>query len=213
MLVSNHILSAKDIRSKFNLHKMINLDFSYLSKNVDSWWDKSKITNINNHYLKLDLISLLMHNIKDKDLDILSKISTNNIVAISCNNIFNNDDPNLALLVHESMCELVRLNDTNYPYEDHKNLYLKPEGIDYKEWGNGYGEITPHQDDLYEYISTDLLALTVCRDQTKTPTTLIFTKDIINKLNDEEIEKLFSLEVEFVSGKNVGILKKEQEPC
>jgi hypothetical protein len=103
------------------------------------------------------------------------------------------------------MCELVRFNDTNYPYEDHKNLYLKPEGIDYKEWGNGYGEITPHQDDLYEDISTDLLALTVCRDQTKTTTTLIFTKDIINKLNDEEIEKLFSLEVEFVSGKNVGI--------
>ena len=60
MLVSNHILSAKDIRSKFNLHKMINLDFSYLSKNVDSWWYKSKIKNINNHYLKLDLISLLM---------------------------------------------------------------------------------------------------------------------------------------------------------
>jgi len=142
MLVSNHILSAKDISSKFNLHKMINLDFSYLSKNVDSWWYKSKIKNI---------------------------------------------------------------NDTNYPYEDNKNLYLKPEGIDYKEWGNGYGEITPHQDDLYEDISTDLLALTVCRDQTKTPTTLIFTKDIINKLNDEEIEKLFSLEVEFVSGKNVGI--------
>jgi len=194
MLVSNHILSAKDIRSKFNLHKMINLDFSYLSKNVDSWWYKSKIKNINNHYLKLDLISLLMHNIKDKDIDILSNISTNNIVAISCNNIFNNDDPNLALLVNESMCELVRLNDTNYPYEDHKNLYLKPEGIDYKEWGNGYGEITPHQDDLYEDISTDLLALTVCSDQTKTPTTLIFTKDIINKLNDEEIER-----------KNVGI--------
>ena len=70
MLVSNHILSAKDIRSKFNLHKMINLDFSYLSKNVDSWWYKSKIKNINNHYLKLDLVNYQCDNdklIKDSE--------------------------------------------------------------------------------------------------------------------------------------------------
>jgi hypothetical protein len=203
-------LSAKNIRLKFNDSKIINLNLSYISNLVDNWWGEFKDKQMKPYYLKLELTSFLLKFIKIEDKNILNQIGNNNIVGISCSKIFNNDDPNLALLIHESMCDLVGLNDTNYPYENHKNLYLKAEGMNYKEWGNGYGEITPHQDDLYEEISTDLLALTVCRDKTNTPTTLILSKDIINQLSDEEIEKLYNLEVEFISGKNVEIIKKRK---
>ena len=90
-----------------------------------------------------------------------------------------------------------------YPYEDHKKLYVKPEGINSREWGNGKGDITPHCDDLYEKTDASLLSLTVAKDETRTPTTFYQTKHVIKDLSDAEIEKLSTMRADFISGKNV----------
>jgi len=114
-----------------------------------------------------------------------------------------NIDNHLALIVHEALSDLFHLNDIKYPYEDHKELYVKPEGINYKSWGNGGGEILPHCDDLYEKTDAALLSLTVAKDETKTSTTFYQTKHIIKDLTDKEIEKLSRMKADFISGKNV----------
>ncbi len=115
----------------------------------------------------------------------------------------------MARVVHETLSELFGLNDIKYPYEEHKKIYLKPGGENYRDWGNGFGEITPHADDLYEDLNTDFLSLTVCRDNTNTPTELFFPKDIFREFSDEEIERLLDLKVKFISGKNVSIPKSK----
>jgi hypothetical protein len=116
----------------------------------------------------------------------------------------------LARIVHETISDLFGLNDIKYPYEDHKNIYLKPGGENYRDWGNGFGEITPHSDDLYEDLNTDFLSLTVCRDNTNTPTEIYFPKDVLFNFDDEEIARLFDLKVKFISGKNVAIQKSRE---
>jgi len=84
-----------------------------------------------------------------------------------------------------------------------KKLYVKPEGIHYKSWGNGGGEITPYCDDLYKKTDASLLALTVAKDETKTPTIFYQTKNLIRGLTNEEIEILSRMEADFISSKNV----------
>ena len=121
--------------------------------------------------------------------------------------LFTIENKELASIVHESLSNLFGLQDIKYPYEDHKMLYIKPEGLNYKEWGNGKGEITPHSDDLYEKIDTDLLALTVAIDKTKTPTQFFQAKDILSIINDQELQTLQQIEADFISGKNVSGLK------
>lgn len=88
-----------------------------------------------------------------------------------------------------------------------KNLYLKPNGENYRDWGNGFGEITPHADDLYEDLNTDFLSLMVCRDITNTPTEIVFPKDIFREFSEIEIAKLLEVKVKFISGKNISIQK------
>ncbi|TAM07552.1 MAG: hypothetical protein EPN70_02440 [Paraburkholderia sp.] len=102
------------------------------------------------------------------------------------------------------------MNDIQYAYEAHKALFLKAEGLLYRDWGNGYGDISPHSDDLYEDGDTALLALTVCRDETKTPTAVYKPYDLISGLDDAEIEILQSEPYIFKSGKNVDIHKERE---
>lgn len=171
--------------------------------------------------LKGKLIEILKENIKEqtsadgKELyDDIKKLrrKEDHLVGLCIKGLFKAEDPILSYMVHEAMCSIFHLRDIKYQYEDHKELYIKPEGLKAKEWGNGQGEIKPHCDDLYEKIETDLLALTVGRDETKTPTTFIQTKHILDLLTDQEVLQLSKIKAKFISGKNVGggkIVKEE----
>jgi hypothetical protein len=199
----------KDIRVEIEKEKIINLDFTYLQPLIDKWW-LNRNQNISLHMLKLQLISLILQNINDKDIEYFDKVGINSIAGICITNIFSIDNYELSLVVHEAFSDLFHIRDIKYDYEEHKALYLKPTGEHYSNWGNGYGEITPHSDDLYEDISTDYLSLTTCRDVTKTPTILYFPKDILKNFNEEELEHLFNMKIRFISGKNVQVLKAKE---
>jgi hypothetical protein len=196
-------------KNSINNEHIISLNFDYLSPFVEIWWAAhNRSTPL--HIAKFQLISLILENCNEQHRHYFDKLGTPGISAVCVNNIFKNDCPQLSLVVHEALSELFALTDIKYPYEEHKNLYLKPGGEYYKDWGNGYGEITPHSDDLYEDIDADFLSLTVCRDQTKTPTVFYFPKDILHNFTDAELLRLLKLKAKFISGKNVGILKTRE---
>jgi hypothetical protein len=88
---------------------------------------------------------------------------------------------------------------------------LRDQKLIYKDWGSGYGEITPHSDDLYENINVDYLSLTTCRDETKTPTQCYFPRDLLKGMSDDELGVLLSMKAKFRSGKNVNkIIERER---
>lgn len=198
--------TIEHFKSSINKEKVINLNFSYLSNLIENWWEY--VTDLTPmHLAKFQLIHLLLQHGKKEDITYFDKLGSKGISAVCITDIFTKDCPRLSMLVHEALSELFALNDIKYPYEEHKKLYLKPNGLDYKDWGNGYGEITPHSDDLYEEFDVDFLSLTVCRDNTNTPTKFYFPKDIFKNFSNSEIERLFNLKVKFLSGKNVQTLK------
>jgi hypothetical protein len=195
-------------RTDIAKEQLIVLDFEYISDDVENFWiDNKERTDFRR--MKIELMSLFLKKMKTEDADFFERVGFSNtkIAGICIKNIFHTDSDKLALLAHESLSELFGLVDLKYEYEEHKALYLKPTGENYRDWGNGYGEITPHSDDLYESLNIDLLSLTVCRDKTKTPTTCFFPKDLLNDFSDDEIVELLNLKATFKSGKNVDILK------
>ncbi|MDP1574315.1 MAG: hypothetical protein Q8L78_05240 [Coxiellaceae bacterium] len=196
-------------REKIEKEKIISVDLAYISPVIDSWWTDVK-KDIPIHFLKFKLISILLDALAKKDLNYFDKIGCGDIAGICITNIFNIASPELALVVHEALSDLFHLTDLHYPYEEHKVLYLKPTGNQYKDWGNGYGEILPHSDDLYEDLDTDYLSLTICKDFTKTPTLLFLLKDILKDFSDLELMRLFGVRAKFISGKNVNILKTRE---
>lgn len=189
--------------------KLITLNFDYLSPIIENWWD-TVMTSTPIHLAKFQLIHLLLKHCNQDDAYYFDKLGTKTISAICITHLFKTDCHKLAFIVHEALSELFALNDIKYPYENHKQLYLKENGIHYKDWGNGYGEITPHSDDLYEDIDADFLSLTVCRDTTHTPTRCYFPKDILHHFSDDELHRLFKMRATFVSGKNV-LIRKSRE--
>lgn len=198
-----------NFKEEIEKEKIISVDLSYISPVVDAWWSDVK-KDISVHFLKFKLISILLENLTKNDLNYFDKIGRGNIAGICIANIFNTASPELALVVHEALSDLFHLTDLHYPYEEHKVLYLKPTGTQYKDWGNGYGEILPHSDDLYEDLDTDYLSLTVCKDFIQTPTLLYLLKDILKNFSDLELTRLFSMKAKFISGKNVSILKTRE---
>lgn len=185
---------------------LIALDFKYLSDDIEKWWKRLNPTT-SLQLAKFALANLILQKGRPKDLIYFDQLGFNKVAAVTISNIFTTDCHRLTRVVHETLSGLFGLNDIKYPYEEHKNIYLKPGGENYRDWGNGLGEITPHADDLYEDLNTDFLSLTVCRDTTNTPTEIFFPKDILKTFTDEEIERLFNLKVKFISGKNVSIQK------
>jgi hypothetical protein len=200
--------SVRFLRQEIAKEKTIYLDFGYLAGAIESWWGKCHDEN-DTHFLKSQLITIFLNYLHPDDSAYFNKVgfANNNIAAVCIKNIFSQDSPKLALTVHEALADLFYLTDIKYDYEEHKVLYLKPSAEKYREWGNGYGDITPHSDDLYENLNVDYLALTVCRDTTKTPTAYFFPKDLLSSLSDQEMLQLFSLKAEFISGKNVSGIK------
>jgi hypothetical protein len=195
-------------REKISKEKTIILDFSYLTGVIESWWKKNN--NQDTHVLKIQLVNLFLTYLRTEDTFHFDKVGLANegAAAVCIKNVFSLDSPKLALTVHEALADLFHLTDINYEYEEHKALYLKPSAEKYREWGNGHGDITPHSDDLYENLNVDYLALTVCRDITKTPTAYYFPSDLLSELNDEEVRELLTMQAVFVSGKNVNGLKE-----
>lgn len=159
-------------------------------------------------YLNLKVTNLLLNELDAAHINLFEHVglAQTKLAAICIKNIFTDDSPKLSLLIHEALSDLFHITDIPYPYEEHKALYLKTSAIEYKDWGSGYGEITPHSDDLYEALDIDYLALTTCRDKTKTSTKCYFPKDILRDFNDEELFKLRDLQANFKSGKNVNTL-------
>lgn len=181
----------------------IHLDFSYLTGTIESWWEKSNPLDI--HTLKNQLIGLFQSYLRTEDSYYFDKVglASSGVAAVCIKNAFSQDSPKLALTVHEALADLFHLTDIKYEYEEHKALYLKPAAEKHREWGNGHGDITPHSDDLYEHLNVDYLALTVCRDTTKTPTAYYFPSDVLSHLTDEDIQTLLTMKAAFISGKNV----------
>lgn len=199
------------IRQVIQQENVINLDLSYLSPKIELWWCLNKDNSLT-HLSKLSLISLILSNIKPDDAFYFDKVGMNGVSGVCATGIFDNDDFRLAHVAHEALSEIFFLKDIEYSYEDHKALFLKPGAEKYRDWGNGYGEITPHSDDLYEDLPTDILALTVCRDLTNTPTRCYMMKDVFKYLLDSDIETLMISHAIFKSGKNVTGHKQRERP-
>lgn len=204
-------LTAAHVRSELEKEEIHRESLAYLSNSIEGWW-KNRNMSLSLHLLKLQVVSLLMQHVKPEHAKYFNLLGKKHVAGVCLTDVFSSDDHMLALLVHEALCELFHLNDIKYSYEDHKALFLKPGGENYRDWGNGYGIITPHSDDLYEDTPTDFLALTVCRDETATPTSSYFPKDIIAALSDAELEILITEKATFKSGKNVNALKYRERP-
>lgn len=200
--------AVSDFRKRINKETCINLDFGYLSGAIESWWMRNN--HQPTHTLKLQLLGFFQTYLRSEDTMYFDKVglADEGVAAVCIKNIFRLDSPKLALTAHEALAELFYLTDIKYEYEEHKALYLKPSAEQYKEWGNGYGDITPHSDDLYENMNIDYLALTVCRDTTHTPTTYYFPRDLIDNLSDDELGTLLTMQAIFTSGKNVNGFKE-----
>lgn len=202
-------INVDHFKESIRNEKLVTLNFDYLSPLIENWWDTT-IASMPLYLAKFQLIHLILKHCKQEHFYYFDKLGISGISAICITQIFHTDCHKLSFVVHEALSELFALNDINYPYENHKKLYLKENGIHYKDWGNGYGEITPHSDDLYEDIDADFLSLTVCRDITNTPTICYFPKDILHNFSDEELQRLFEMKARFVSGKNV-LIRKTRE--
>lgn len=199
----------KKLKEQISKDYILTIDFGYTNFAIEKWW-QNQDKNKSFHLLKLSLISVIISNLKQEDLNNCEKLGKNNIVGVCITNLFKKDDEKLSLLVHEALSDLFRLQDINYEYEEHKALYLKLSGVSYSEWGNGSGEISPHSDDLYEDTDTNFLSLTTCRDETKTPTSVLFPRDLLKDFSDNELYILLNMQVKFISGKNVAIQKTKQ---
>ena len=185
------------------------VDCSYIATTIDNWWREQKSKGTTTEVKIGQISALLQTKLQNEHKILFTKVGRagNYLSGVVMTGLFTIENKELASIVHESLSNLFGLQDIKYPYEDHKMLYIKPEGLNYKEWGNGKGEITPHSDDLYEKIDTDLLALTVAIDKTKTPTQFFQAKDILRIINDQELQTLQQIEADFISGKNVSGLK------
>lgn len=204
---TNKLSDVNFFRESISREKAITLDFSYLTGAIESWWKRNNDQDM--HALKSQLVNLLLTYLRTEDIFHFDKVGLKTGSAAICiKNIFSLDSPKLALTVHEALADLFHLTDIKYGYEEHKALYLKPSAEKHREWGNGHGDITPHSDDLYEHLNVDYLALTVCRDITKTPTAYYFPYDLLCELNDQETRELLTTQAAFISGKNVNGFKE-----
>ncbi|MGC1854335.1 MAG: hypothetical protein WA659_03070 [Candidatus Aquirickettsiella sp.] len=194
----------KKIREEAKKEKVITLDCSYMKPLIEEWWNKSN-RDIKNIETKEQLKDLLIDKFKNEEQLKLSRIGVKEyyISAIFMVGLFSKDDPDLAYIVHEALSDLSQINDIKYLYEDHKKIFIKPEGFKIDDWGNGAGAISPHCDDLYEDTDTDLLSLTICRDKLKVSTLLFMADQIFKNLSDSEMDRLTKMIPLFSSGKNV----------
>lgn len=204
---------VEKLRKSAEKEKFLVLNCAYLSPFIENWWRNARF-NDNDTKNKEQLTKLLLEKFKNQELLHLNAVgvSGHHISAIFMEKLFTCDNPKLAYIVHETLSDLAKINDIKYPYEDHKKIFIKPEGIEEKEWGNGAGAISPHCDDLYEDSNVELLSLTTCRDKFKTPTLVFSASQIFKILSNDEMDRLTKILAVFKSGINVteGIKEKKR---
>ncbi len=198
---------VREFKKALGKEKIAVLNLDYISNEIENWWSSFNQDKYNLRLAKFPLANLIISKIRPEHAIYLNTVGLNNVAGVTINNLFKTDSEKLAYVVHETMSELFGLSDIKYPYEEHKKIYLKADGINYQDWGNGFGKISPHSDDLYEELDTELLSLTVCRDKTNTSTSLYLYKDIFSEFSDLEISQLFNITAKFISGKNVSAYK------
>lgn len=199
------------IRKTAKQEKVIKLDCSYLASPIDAFWSSLSLAQKEDKDALKEIIkNIILQNIHPRHSAYFDKVSKAGkfISGICLTGVFTIIDEALSYIVHEALSELFHLKDIKFPYEDHKKLYLKKEGIGVTGWSNGSGEISPHSDDIYEDIEIDLLSLTVCKDKLNVPTTFYQMHDIFQHLSDPELEKLSRTSATFISGKNVRDITK-----
>lgn len=202
------------IRKELQKHTLIRKNMSYLGLIIEDWWAQlsnkdSSIRNIN------QLRQIIENNLLPEELLAIQSIGLESsaIVGILFENLFNTEDRDLALLVHEAMTRIAGVLDIKYPYEDHKVLFPKQDQGIVTDWGKGYGIIRPHSDDIYEGRDISGICLTVCKDITATPTWFWFQKDIVREITDEDLGYLAMAKATYISGTNVeNKVIKSQKP-
>lgn len=195
------------IRKFIHQEKIILLDLFYLAEEIENWWAENK-HGLYTHLTKLSLIGIIQSNINPDDSYYFDKIGMSGISGVCVTGVFDIDDFRLAHVVHEALSEVFFLKDIDNDREGHKAIFLKPDAEKYSNWSCGYGEIMPHSDGLYDSVSTDIMALTVCRDLTNTPTCCYMMKDIFEDISDFELEVLLSSRAKFTSGRNTSGYKE-----
>ena len=160
--------------------------------------------NVWNNQLKL--ACFLLDHLPQEIILACNQIGTNDrsIKFLIINNLFDDLSSEAGLLLHESFSSYIcGIKDIVYEYEKHKFIYPKNQGVHISEWGNGYGPISPHNDDLYENIDCDLLSLTMLRCEEEKSTSLYCSESLISSLSEIEINILLTQHATFTSGKNV----------
>jgi len=195
------------IRQFIQQEKIILLDLSYIAEKIEHWWTDNKHGTYT-HLTKLSLIGVIQSNIKPDDYYYFDKVGMNGISGVCVTGVFDIDDFRLAHIVHEALSEFFLLKDIDNSHESHKSIFLKTDAEKYSNWSCGYGEIMPHSEGLYDSASPDIVALTVCRDLTNTPTYCYMMKDIFEDISDVELEVLLNSRAKFTSGRNTSGCKE-----
>jgi hypothetical protein len=205
--LSHEEILGSIIRSELNKEKVVRIDLTYLSLDINNWWSQKNIIDTEKINLNLlaELKILISKLIKPEHFELISKMGLANqyLAAILFENVFSQPDKNLALYVHEAFTDLAKIVDIKYPYEEPKELFPKNTQTGASDWGKGYGIIRPHSDDIYEFRDINAMCLTVCKDTSSTPTWFWLLKDVVSDLTDEELGKLAFSEAIFTSGTNV----------
>lgn len=202
----DHRLSVAQNEENSRTHR-INKRYYNLKK------DEYESSKYDLQILKSELKEIFENNLTPEDKDLFSKITKpeEHVSAICMTDTFKTQDARLGYAVHESLSDLFGINDIKYPHEEHKKLYVKQEGLNARGWGNGRGDINPHNDDNYEEGDIKFLSLTVVKDDTNegagTKTIFYQAKNILALLTDVEIERLTEMEADFFSGRNVSGLQ------
>lgn len=86
-LLKKKSLAARELKTLINNEFILNLNFSYLSNGVESWWKKIE-QNTSFHVLKFHFIQWLLNNIKKSDACYFDKVGFNGIAGVCITNIF-----------------------------------------------------------------------------------------------------------------------------
>lgn len=202
------------LRDQLNKEQVKRIDLSYLSLNIDQWWNEYSVKKTN-VLSSATLQKIILNKMLPEHLDTIQSVGTEKtkVAAVLLEYVFTYIDKELANLVHEVMSKIAGIVDIKYPYEEHKELFPKNNDHVASDWGKGYGLIRPHSDDLYEDRDINIMSLTVFKDTSSTPTWFWPIKEIVKCLSDEELGTFALGEALFLSGANVeGISIEKRKP-
>ena len=203
------------LRQQFSLEQILRVDLSYLGRDIDRWWSDKLNKERNNLSQRAELFSLISEKIKPEHFKMLKSIGLKDsrVSAVLLESVFSETCKSLGLLVHECMSKLAGIIDIKYPYEEHKEIFPKENGVVASDWGKGCGIIRPHSDDLYEDRDINMMSLTVVKDTSSTPTWFWPLENVVSVMSDEDLGYFALGQARFYSGANVdGQLIIQEKP-